>query len=222
MIVSIRFHRELEDLKLVARRLCARRAEARSASAWNFYRSNGSNLAIWRISNHLPSGKRLHMERSTIFFMGNSTISTGPFSMSLFVCMFSRPGRWFSHSISMPIKIIGEIPLPWFPEAKSVNFENHLQADNGPTTAFFEAPRKYWTLPLPKFFQATLKKQKLGTQCRRPSYTHNSKCVCPEKCDTPQSAVFEGKIMSKTMEMIFSEHVPTTPSHIVGHISYIP
>ena len=46
----------------------------------------------------IPSGERLQqtMERSTMLFMGKLTISTGPFSMSFFVCL---PGR--VHGISL-------------------------------------------------------------------------------------------------------------------------
>ena len=38
-----------------------------------------------------PSGKRLHNYGKSPFFMGKSTISTGPFSIVF--CMFTRPGQ---------------------------------------------------------------------------------------------------------------------------------
>jgi hypothetical protein len=47
----------------------------------------------------LPSGKRLHSYGKSLLLMGKSTISTGPFSSSLFVCL---PGRVLDDKSSSP------------------------------------------------------------------------------------------------------------------------
>ena len=48
----------------------------------------------------VPSGKHIKNYGKSPFFMGKSTISTGPFSIAF--CMFTRPGNHQSIGISMP------------------------------------------------------------------------------------------------------------------------
>ena len=59
---------------------------------WRFeWENHRSKWWMSRIATlDLPSGKRLHSYGKSLLLMGKSTISTGPFSSSLFVCL---PGR---------------------------------------------------------------------------------------------------------------------------------